>query len=202
MGKLIVINGSPRPAVSNSKKYIALFGKYYPDDIMVFNALSKDYSEHMDALRKADEMLLAFPLYADALPVSLMAFMKEVDSARLTSMKVHILINCGFFEPEQNNVAIDMLRLFCERNGFQTGSVLSIGSGEAILKTPFAFMVKWKIRKFARSIANSIPETLKVTMPITKKMFVKASSSYWLGYGQRFGLTREEMDTMQIEDRP
>lgn len=201
MGKLIVINGSPRPAVSNSKKYIALFERYYSGDIQVFNALSKDYIGHLEALRNADEILMVFPLYADALPVSLMGFLKAMDAARLAPLKVHVLINCGFYEPEQNCVAIDMLRLFCERNGFLFGSTLSIGSGEAILESQFAFMVRWKIRKLARSIAKGHQRTLKVTMPITKKMFVKASVSYWLKYGQRFGLTREEMDTMRIEDR-
>lgn len=199
MGKLIVINGSPRPAVSNSKKYITLFSRYYKGDIQVFNALSKDYSGHIEALRKADSMLLVFPLYADALPVSLMNFLKVVDAERINSLKVHIMINCGFFEPEQNNIAIDMLHLFCERNDFQIGACLSIASGEAILESSFAFMVKWKIRKLAKSIAKDRLMTFKVTMPITKKMFIKSSVSYWLKYGQKFGITREEMETMQIE---
>ena len=90
MGKLIAINGSPRPAVSNSKKYIALFERYYPGDIQVFNALSRDYTRHLEALRNADEILLVFPLYADALPVSLMGFLKAMDAARLAPLKVHI----------------------------------------------------------------------------------------------------------------
>lgn len=201
MGKLIVLNGSPRPAVSNSKKYIALFERYYPGDIQVFNALSKDYTRHLEALRSTNEILMVFPLYADALPVSLMGFLKAMEAVRLVPLRVHVLINCGFFEPEQNNIAIDMLRLFCEKNGFLFGSTLSIGSGEAILESQFAFMVRWKIRKLARGIAKGHQRALKVTMPITKKMFIRASVSYWLKYGERFGLTREEMDTMQIEDR-
>lgn len=201
MGKLIVINGSPRPAVSNSKKYIALFEKYYPDEIQTFNALSKDYTKHLEVLQKADEVLLVFPLYADALPVPLMSFMKAVDTAQVNSLKIHILINCGFFEPDQNNIALDILRLFCERNGFQIGSILSIGSGEAILKSPFAFIAKWKIRQLAKSIVKNRPVMLKITMPITKKMFIRASFSYWLNYGKKFGITKEEMDTMRIEDQ-
>lgn len=201
MGKLIVINGSPRPSVSNSKKYIAIFAKYYSGEIQVFNALSKDYSEHLNALSKSDAMLLVLPLYADALPVSLMNFMKALEAARLNSMKVHILINCGFFEPEQNNIAIDMLRLFCERNGFQVGSILSIGSGEAILTSYFAFVAKWKIWRLARNIAAGRVVTLKATMPITRKMFVRDSFTYWIKYGEKFGTSRDDMDTMLIEGK-
>lgn len=55
---------------------------------------------------------------------------------------VHLIVNCGFLEPRQNEVAIDMLKLFCRKNGFPFGSSLSIGSGEAILQTPFALFVK------------------------------------------------------------
>lgn len=201
MGKLIVVNGSPRPAVSNSKKFIALFEKCYSGDIQVFNALSKDYSGHLEALHNSDEMLLVFPLYADALPVSLMNFMKAVETARLNSIKVHILINCGFFEPEQNNIAIDMLRLFCERNGFRIGSVLSVGSGEAILTSPFAFVARWKVRKLARNIARGRSVTLKATMPITRRMFVRDSFTYWTKYGEKFGTSPDEMNTMQIEGK-
>lgn len=201
MEKLIVINGSPRPAVSNSKKYIALFERYYPNEIQVFNALSKNYTKHLEALQKTDKVLLVFPLYADALPIPLMNFMKAVDTAQLNPLKLHILINCGFFEPDQNNIALDILRLFCEKNGFQIGSILSIGSGEAILKSPFAFIAKWKIRQLAKSIIKNRQTTLKTTMPITKKMFIRASVLYWLNYGKRFGVTKDEMDTMKIENQ-
>ena len=40
---------------------------------------------------------------------------------------------------------------------------------------------------------------MKVTMPISKAFFLKASTRYWLAYGERNGVTGEQMATMEIE---
>ena len=65
-----------------------------------------------------------------------------------------VLINCGFLEPQQNEMAVEMMRLFCRQNHYPFGSVLKIGSGEAILDSPFRFLAVRKIRRFADSIAK------------------------------------------------
>ena len=36
-------------------------------------------------------------------------------------------------------------------------------------------------------------------MPLTKGMFVRAAESYWVNYGKQNGVTKEQMQTMQIE---
>lgn len=113
--------------------------------------------------------------------------------------KVNVIVNCGFIEPEQNNVCIDMVKLFCKQNTYEFNSVLSIGVGEAILGTPFKIFVKWKIKKLAKSIYNNTPENLRVTMPISKNMYLKASTNYWINYGKRNGITKSQMETMKIE---
>ncbi|MFR5861172.1 MAG: hypothetical protein ACLUES_05700 [Flavonifractor plautii] len=78
-----------------------------------------------------------------------------------------MLINCGFLEPHQNDVAVDMVRLFCLENGYPFGACLKIGGGEAILGTPFAFLVRRNIRALARAIAAGRPAELAVTMPLS-----------------------------------
>ena len=67
------------------------------------------------------------------------------------------------------------------------------------MKTPFAFLAKSKIKALAKAIQANQPEEFAVTMPISKKSFLKASTKYWLRYGQKYGVSREQMDTMQIE---
>lgn len=36
-------------------------------------------------------------------------------------------------------------------------------------------------------------------MPIPKKMFIKASTAYWEHYGEKNGISKEQMERMQIE---
>ncbi len=201
MGKLMIVNGSPRAVKSNSKNYIEILKKNINKDIEEYNAISKKIDLFISKLNSCSDLLLVFPLYADGLPVTLMRFLKELENAKLTQkIKVHVLINCGFVEPEQNNVAVEMIKLFCKKNHFDFGSVLRIASGEAILKTPFAFIAKWNIKKLCKSIEKEKQVNIKCTMPISKKTFIKASTNYWIKYGQKNNITKEQMDTMKIED--
>ena len=144
--------------------------------------------------------MLVFPLYADGIPVTLLNFLKRLEQNPPQSKPViSVMVNCGFLEPHQNNIAVKMVRIFCRKNGYPFGSVLKIGSGEAILNSPFKIFVSSKIKKFTRSIVSRAYEEFKVTMPISKKMFLNASTGYWINYAKKNGVTREEMDTMQIE---
>ena len=92
-----------------------------------------------------------------------------------------------------------MLRSFTTKNGYPFGSVFKIGSGEAILTTPFRIFPKIKMKKFAISVITQRYNKFQVTMPISKKMFIKASTAYWENYGKKNGISKEEMEIMQIE---
>ena len=114
---------------------------------------------------------------------------------------VHLIVNCGFLEPRQNEVAIDMLKLFCRKNGFPFGSSLSIGSGEAILQTPFALFVKGAIQKLARAISSGKTVTLSTRMPLSQKRYVQEAERYWLKAGCKNGLSAQQMRSTTIESK-
>lgn len=201
MGKMIILNGSPRAPKSNSKRYAKIFTQYYQKEIQYCNITKTNHKELCEKIKGYTDILFVFPLYADGIPVTLLNFLKTLENhAPQNKPVISVLINCGFLESMQNDVAIKMIQLFCEQNGYLMGSVLKIGSGEAILDTPFAFWAKRKIKKLAYSIVSKKYTTLYTAMPLTKKLFIKASTKYWIAYGKRNGITKEEMQTMQIED--
>lgn len=201
MGKILILNGSPRAPRSNSRQYAQLFEKAWPGE-SEYSAIAK--TNHLELCRAAEEasdLLLVFPLYADGIPVMLLDFLKTLEEHPPRSRPtLSVLINCGFLEPEQNDVAVRMVEVFAKKNGYPFGSVLKIGGGEAILTTPFRGLVNARIRKLARAIARGERKVLRITMPLTKGMFLRASTSYWIRYGQRNGVTREQMETMAIEE--
>ena len=181
MGKILIINGSPRAPRSNSRQYAELFAKAYPDETVYFNITRANHLEICRAMEGVENVLFVFPLYADGIPVTLLNFLKTLEeNGPRHKPKVSLLIN--------------------RENGYPFGSVLEIGSGEAILSTPFRILVRSKIRKLASAIMRQTDRSLKVTMPITKRMFLKASTSYWERYGKRNGITKEQMATMKIEE--
>lgn len=37
-------------------------------------------------------------------------------------------------------------------------------------------------------------------MPLSKRLFIWASTYYWTAFGRKFGVSKSQMQTMQIED--
>ncbi|MGI5957863.1 MAG: hypothetical protein ACOX60_00405 [Massiliimalia sp.] len=200
MGKIMIINASPRAPKSNSKQYGDIFTKYSKWPVEYFNLTKRNHEQLCQEMERFSDVLFVFPLYADSIPVTLLNFLKVLEQHPVRNNPViSVLINCGFIEPYQNEIAVKMVQLFCKRNGYPFGSVLKIGGGEAILTTPFRFLAVRKIHKLARSIQLKQYQNLRVTMPISKKMFLNASTRYWIQYGAKNGITKEQMETMKIE---
>ena len=203
MGKVLILNGSPRAPRSNSKRYGALFARYCALETETMELLRSDPKEVAARMEEADNVLLVFPLYADAIPVPVLRTFKALEARPPQNRPtISILVNCGFMEPEQSDVAVAMVEIFCKRQGYPMGSVLEIGSGEAILDQPFRFLAQWRIKALARAVSGGRHRRLRVTMPISKRFFLKASTKYWLDYGARSGITGAQMATMEIEGEP
>lgn len=200
MERILILNGSPRAPRSNSKRYAGLFARYSPRPTDYAEIRRNNHAQLAARMAEYGDVVLVFPLYADALPVTLLDFLKSLETAAPGHRPtISVLVNCGFQEYRQNETAVRMVRLFCRRNGYAFGSVLMLGSGEAILESPFRFLAVRKVKRFARSVAEGRAEVLHTTMPLPKRLFVMASTRYWIQYGRQFGVTREQMQTPEIE---
>lgn len=200
MGKLAIINGSPRVTKSNSKIYADYFKGCYNDEIIEYYIYKNNFTDICLELDSCSNILFVFPLYIDSIPVKLLDFLKHLEEYPLKQKpQVNMIINCGFIEYTQNEVAVEIIQLFCKQNNYTFGSYLSIGSGEAIIKTPFMLMVKNKIKKLAKAIKKQNNIELFAAMPLPKKIFLKASIKFWTKRGKKNGITREQMQTMNIE---
>ena len=201
MGKIMILNASPRAPRSNSKQYAEIFSKGCGWETEFYNVTSANHLELCRAMENYSDILLVFPLYADGIPVTLLNFLKTLEDNGTQHRPVFsVIINCGFLEPNQNDVAVRMVELFCKQNGYPFGSVLKIGSGEAILTTPLRALVERKMQKLSDSILARRYRSFQVTMPMPKRLFIRASTRYWEEYGKRNGIDREEMAKMQIEE--
>lgn len=201
MEKILLLNGSPRAPRSHSKRFAELFARYSPRPAEYAEIRKNNHAELIARMGECRDVVLVFPLYADALPVPLLEFLRSLETMPPQRRPVvSVLVNCGFWEYRQNEVAVRMVRCFCRQNGFPFGSVLMLGSGEAILDSPFRGVARRRIRRFARSVAECRDEVLHATMPIGRRLFVLASTQYWIRYGRRFGVTEEQMRTLRIEE--
>lgn len=200
MGKVMMINASPRAPKSNSKQYAQLFSEYCRLDTEYCEVKKTNHLTLCQMMGNYSDIVFAFPLYVDGIPVTLLNFLKTLEeNVPLPKPTISVMINCGFIEPYQNDIAVRMLQLYCRKNGYLLGSVFKIGSGEAILTTPFRIFLKAGMKKFAASIEKRRYKNFQATMPIPKKMFIKASTAYWEHYGEKNGISKEQMERMQIE---
>ena len=177
MVKLLIVNGSPRAPRSNSRRYAELFQARWKGEARYAALTAKNHAELAAAAADCTDLLLVFPLYADGLPAPLLRFLEFLEGAGPEHRpRISVLINCGFLEPHQN--------------------------GEAILGTPFAFLVRRSIRALARAVAAGRSAELAVTMPLSPRSFVRASTRYWTQMGAANGCTPEQMASMDIEPQP
>ena len=200
MGKVMILNGSPRATKSNSKKYSEIFMKYSRVQCDYFNITKSNHLKLIAEMENYSDVIIVFPLYADSLPVGLLNFLKNLEN-NLPAQRpvISILINCGFLEYEQNSVAVSMIRYFCRRNNYPIGSALMLGSGEAILETPFRYIAVRAIKRLSESVNKGNYKDISATMPLPKWLFKMAARSYWISYGKKFGVSEKEMQRLEIE---
>ncbi|KOR26694.1 flavodoxin [Clostridium sporogenes] len=155
MNNLCIINGSPKKEKSNSnyliKELTSLLDnniktkEYYIDELMKDSNLLQDVISF-------NKIIFVSPLYADCLPSTMLNFMiyfeEFLKDKKDLNIDVYCLINCGFLEGTQNNLAIDILKNYCKKVGLNWRFGVGIGGGE--------FMVSSK----------NMPLNCKMKMPV------------------------------------
>lgn len=69
MGKLLILNGSPRAPRSNSRQYALLFAKAYPQTVETFAVGQCRPWEVCRAMEDCSDLLLVFPYTQTAFPL-------------------------------------------------------------------------------------------------------------------------------------
>lgn len=147
--KIALINASPKPAFSGSGNLLAEMKKSFPKDASVASyELHRKYISEFTVkeLINMDAWVIFTPLYVDALPSHLLSCLMQIENAKPDKrIQVYGVINCGFYEGEQTDVAFAVLRNFCTRCGFDFGGGLGIGGGGILSITPG--LAKQKLNK-------------------------------------------------------
>ena len=133
--KIAAVNGSPKLKGSLSGKIIEHMEKILGEHINVYHAAklvrNETTSGSLRDLLSANALLIVFPLYVDSLPAPLIEFLTRLEKAKdsPTPLRVFAIVNCGFFEPKQIELAIEMIKHFTDCAGLQWGYGLGIGGG-------------------------------------------------------------------------
>lgn len=142
--KIVAVNGSPKGDASNSAEILAMLRTAVPGEDWVTLSSIREWRKPglaEETLLASDALVVAFPLYVDGLPGSLMALLERfaaalakegASGAPLRTRRLYGAANCGFYEGAQNSVALEILSHFAEANGLRWCGGIGIGTGEMI----------------------------------------------------------------------
>ena len=184
-----LINGSPKRSGSTSGKLLDILKEHLSTELAETSLHGPEPGpESLAAMRRADVWLFAFPLYVDSLPSHLVACLTCLEQlARETRPRVYAVVNCGFYEGQQNRLALEILENFCARANCMWCGGVGIGGGGALAALPRAAgrkgpmgPVEAALRELAGNIASgSAQEKKYVTVAVPRLLYKLAGEMGW-----------------------
>ncbi|HNY21883.1 MAG TPA: NAD(P)H-dependent oxidoreductase [Treponemataceae bacterium] len=240
--KITAINGSAKGERSNSREIIAMIQSMVGEDkpIEVVSQIAqfrKPDDAALRAMAESDVLVIASSLYVDGLPASLMTLLDRYSAylagigapgASLTSgassapgaskapraphQRVFGVVNCGFFEGQQNECALRMLAHFCEANGLEWCGGAGIGTGEMIgmmkdippqasIRAPVVNAVKAIADAIAKGEGGRLPRDAFAQHKIPWIMFKLAGEMGWRSQAKKNGLKARDLFRRPMDER-
>ena len=183
--KIGIINGSPRGKKSNSEilinyLYSLLEGhkinKYYS----FFNKID---SEIKSEIHNADVLIFVFPLYVDSIPSHLLDTIVKFEEEKIinSKTKIYCIVNNGFFEGKQNQLAILQMKNWCKKIGAEWGQGVGIGAGEILSYLEKVPLGKGPLKNLGKAL-NQLSNNIK-TLNSDNEIYINPNWSrllYWI----------------------
>ena len=102
-------------------------------------------ADMLAAAERADLLILAFPLFADSLPAPVIKTLELLAHRRSAwtadrPRRLVVIVNSGFPEAQQNDLAVAICRQFAQQAGFEWAGALRLGGGGTVNGQPLKTM--------------------------------------------------------------
>lgn len=137
--KIALINGSPKIKESASGALLEDLKGYLLEKAEIVEiALHTDSipEETLEKIRGAEALVFSFPLYVDGIPAHLLSCLVQLEEMQMTQARVFGIVNCGFYEGIQADLALKVLENWCVKVGGIWGSGIGVGGGGALAMMP------------------------------------------------------------------
>ena len=137
-----IINGSQKTGESNTECILERLKEIINQahKINIFNCGLKQLTNEMyNKIISADVIVLMFPLFVHSTPSNTLKVLIELENILENQQKknliIYTIVNNGFFEGKQNNIAFEIIKNWCDRTGVKFGGGIGQGAGEMIART-------------------------------------------------------------------
>lgn len=138
----VLLNGSPRGKSGTSYQFAAYLGEQLASaglevtTLSVYKSLRSDHGrqELLTAVNGASALAFITPLYIDCLPANIIRTLELIAGGCSNPLaderpRLMAIVNCGFLESHQNDVALRIFKRFAAETGFEWAGGLAIGGG-------------------------------------------------------------------------
>ena len=144
--KTVFINGSPKKKFSASAYFLSVQKCFVKGEKVKENLRTKkDHERILNTLKDADVVVFCLPLYVDAVPSHVLAFMKEMEvfcRENQLKLNVYVIANSGYIEGVQSKALLQVFRNFCTRSGLVWGGGMGVGGGVMLNVMRIVFCVQ------------------------------------------------------------
>ncbi|HBR35469.1 MAG TPA: hypothetical protein DD734_12615 [Firmicutes bacterium] len=207
--KIALINGSPKKKDSASGLVLENFKAFLTGDDQIITELHfyrpQITTEEVGKLMDCDALVFAFPLYVDAIPSHLLRCLRQLEwvftALNGREILVYTIVNCGFYESQHNELAIEMMKNWSVRAGLKWGQGLAIGTGGMLNmlenikpgQGPFK-----KMKKAFKQLANQIltrssAETIYFTASFPRFLYKLGGEADWRKAIKENGLKKKDL---------
>ena len=134
--KIALINGSPKAKNSASAYVLQTLIHLLPDEYEMTDyhcKVSALGNDDLEQISKCNVLVFAFPLYVDGIPSQLLNCLYQMEAffkiKQTEKKKVYALVNSGFYEGNQNAIALEIMKNWCEKANLSWGQGIGIGGG-------------------------------------------------------------------------
>ena len=201
---VLMLCGSPHDRGGNSVYILEGLMEKLKGNVEIFNTVvSPKISENafLKAVKNGNNIVFSFPLYADALPAYFLGFLKRLEVVTKdidSDSRVYLIVNNGFYDDAQNNIAIKIMWKWCEKCGLKKGRALAVGAGgltqaAPIGKGPMA-KVGAALEQMADDIQNSrTADTIFVRPAFPRFLYELIGNHSFVTEGKKNGLNRADI---------
>ncbi|MCL2235594.1 MAG: NAD(P)H-dependent oxidoreductase [Defluviitaleaceae bacterium] len=195
--KILILNGSPKPSGSASEKLAeGLAQRLGNAEITMFNAMKTGKDEFVAQVNAIDALVVVFPLYVDGLPSHLLRLLDEAKGEIKSSARVYSIANNGFYEGQQNHLALEMMRHFSASSGMEWGQGLGVGAGGMVGVAPFGSGPMKNIGKALDKMAQNIlnkqnGDDFYIQPNFPKFLYKMAAHRSWYSQAKGNGISRK-----------
>ena len=206
--KVILINGSQKVGKSNSGIILDRVNNLIKEkhEVEIYNSGTSNFSKEIfQKIISGDVIILAFPLFAYSIPSHTLKMLVELENIikrkQINNLILYTIINCGFYEGKQNNVAFDIIKNWCDHSCVKFGGGIGQGGGEALGGMKDIILEKSPFRNLEQALHLMIekmelkePFEIKYLDPLFPQLLFKLGGTLnWIKMARKNGLKRKDI---------